>query len=136
MFFQGQKKSKKKRAKKNVKDKTDKSDDETGSSMQIDTGQGHGTGEGHTVAGKDNELHQAWFRMSSSESEWSDTEGGQGSRLRSNFTRVRQCALSCFFWIVKVITLEYRGYYMSAHVLLNLLKELRKRDKIQALPSM
>ena len=30
---------------------------------------------------------------------------------------------------------EYRGSYMSAHVLLNLLNELRKSDKMQGLPS-
>ena len=30
---------------------------------------------------------------------------------------------------------EYRGSYMSAHVLLNLLNELRKRDKMRGLPS-
>ena len=29
----------------------------------------------------------------------------------------------------------YRGSYMSAHVLLNLLNELRKRDKMQGLSS-
>ena len=29
----------------------------------------------------------------------------------------------------------YRGSYMSAHVLLNLLKELRKRDQMLGLPS-
>ena len=28
----------------------------------------------------------------------------------------------------------YRGSYMSAHVLLNLLNELRKRDKMRGLP--
>ena len=31
--------------------------------------------------------------------------------------------------------LIYRGSYMSAHVLLNLLNELRKRDKMRGLPS-
>ena len=30
---------------------------------------------------------------------------------------------------------EYRGSYMSAHVLLNLLKELGKRDKMRGLSS-
>ena len=30
---------------------------------------------------------------------------------------------------------EYRGSYMSAHVLLNLLNELRKIDKMRGLPS-
>ena len=29
----------------------------------------------------------------------------------------------------------YRGSYMSAHVLLNLLNEFRKRDKMRGLPS-
>ena len=29
----------------------------------------------------------------------------------------------------------YRGSYMSAHVLLNLLNESRKRDKMRGLPS-
>ena len=31
--------------------------------------------------------------------------------------------------------LKYRGSYMNAHVLLNLLNELGKRDKMQGLPS-
>ena len=31
--------------------------------------------------------------------------------------------------------LRYRGSYMSAHVLLNLLNELGKRDKMRCLPS-
>ena len=30
---------------------------------------------------------------------------------------------------------EHRGFYMSAHVLLNLLNELGKRDKMRGLPS-
>ena len=30
---------------------------------------------------------------------------------------------------------KYRGSYMSAHVLLNLLNELGKRDKMRGLPS-
>ena len=32
-------------------------------------------------------------------------------------------------------TVIYRGSYMSAHVLLNLLNELGKRDKMRGLPS-
>ena len=34
-----------------------------------------------------------------------------------------------------VIGLKHRGPYMSAHVLLNLLNKLRKRDEMQGLPS-
>ena len=33
------------------------------------------------------------------------------------------------------LVLVYRGSYMSAHVLLNLLNELGKRDKMRGLPS-
>ena len=33
------------------------------------------------------------------------------------------------------LIIVYRGSYMSAHVLLNLLKALRKRDKMLGLPS-
>ena len=34
-----------------------------------------------------------------------------------------------------LIAPTYRGSYMSAHVLLNLLNELGKRDKMRGLPS-
>ena len=33
------------------------------------------------------------------------------------------------------VQMVHRGSYMSAHVLLNLLNELRKRDKMRGLPS-
>ena len=36
---------------------------------------------------------------------------------------------------VIVVGESYRGSYMSAHVLLNLLNELGKRDKMRGLPS-
>ena len=105
ILVQGQKKSKKKRTKKNVKDKND---DDTRSNITHDTGQGQGGGEGQLNVNSaitkksDDEFHPAWSKISSSESEWSDTEGGQMSRLRSYCTKVRQCALSCYYWIVKV----------------------------------
>ena len=35
----------------------------------------------------------------------------------------------------KIRYVKYRGSYMSANVLLNLLTELRKRDKMRGLPS-
>ena len=37
--------------------------------------------------------------------------------------------------VVKGVYSVYRGSYMSAHVLLNLLNELGKRDKMRGLPS-
>ena len=38
------------------------------------------------------------------------------------------------FPVVAVTTIIYRGSYMSAHVLLNLLNELGKSDKMRGLP--
>jgi hypothetical protein len=44
-----------------------------------------------------------WTRTNtSSESEYSDTEGGQSSKLRTLHCRVRQCAFSTFHAVVKV----------------------------------
>ena len=36
-------------------------------------------------------------------------------------------------WVTDETRLLHRGYYMSAHVLLNLLNESRKSDKMRAL---
>ena len=43
----------------------------------------------------------------------------------------------CHFWLHEPIVcyILYRESYMSAHVLLNLLNELGKRDKMRGLPS-
>ena len=40
-----------------------------------------------------------------------------------------------FYPPLKLIIMIYRGSYMSAHVLLNLLNELRNRDKMRGLLS-
>ena len=39
------------------------------------------------------------------------------------------------FFLLFFFLEKYKGSYMSAHVVLNLLKELRKRDKMRGLPS-
>ena len=47
-------------------------------------------------------------------------------------------ALQCLKFYIMAINFHYilhRGSYTSAHVLLDLLKELRKRDKMRGLPS-
>jgi len=44
----------------------------------------------------------SWSKLSSSDSEFSESEGGQSSKLRMLHCRIRQCALSCFYAIVKV----------------------------------
>ena len=54
------------------------------------------------------------------------------SRSHAIFTIVFTQVISLFKpWL----TIIYRGYYMSALVLLNLLKEFGKRDKMRGLPS-
>ena len=52
----------------------------------------------------------------------------------SNFTSVR-LTRRYLYKTVDAIDVIHRGSYMSAHVLLNLLNELRKRDKMRGLPS-
>ena len=47
-------------------------------------------------------LVPAWIKLSSSESDYSDTEGGQSSKLRAYHSKVRQCALACFHAVIKV----------------------------------
>ena len=42
---------------------------------------------------------------------------------------------SVFIWLGGFSMMIHRGSYMSAHVLLNLLNELGKRDKMRGLPS-
>lgn len=44
----------------------------------------------------------SWAKISSSESDYSDTEGGQSSRYRLTCAKVRQCALACLHTLVKV----------------------------------
>uniref|UniRef100_A0A2C9M7W7 Uncharacterized protein n=1 Tax=Biomphalaria glabrata TaxID=6526 RepID=A0A2C9M7W7_BIOGL len=43
-----------------------------------------------------------WLKFSSSDSEYSDTEGGRARQHRSEAVKVRQCALNCFLNIVRV----------------------------------
>ncbi|KAK2165571.1 hypothetical protein LSH36_48g03073, partial [Paralvinella palmiformis] len=45
----------------------------------------------------------SWSKLSSSDSEFSESEGGQSSKLRMLHCRIRQCALSCFYAIVKAV---------------------------------
>ena len=53
-----------------------------------------------------NALLPPWATATSSESEYSDTEGGQASKLRSYLARVRQCALNCFHALIKVMAFQ------------------------------
>ena len=54
--------------------------------------------------------------------------------LRSNTFRCTEPVSTCLSfasYLFKAYKLLYKGTYMSAHVLLNLLNELRKNDKMQ-----
>ena len=63
----------------------------------------------------------------------------QGSRF-SKTNCLREKSISCHYMGLIARKLVFRdvtnrGSYMSAHVILNLLNELRKRDKMRGLPS-
>ncbi|XP_038058799.1 HEAT repeat-containing protein 6-like [Patiria miniata] len=61
-------------------------------------------------------LFPAWGRVSSSESEYSDTEGGQASKLRSAASKVRQAALTCLHCVIKNTEKKHIIGYWSAFI--------------------
>ncbi|XP_074412807.1 HEAT repeat-containing protein 6 [Zonotrichia albicollis] len=67
-------------------------------------------------AGKDPPSWQPCKRLSSSESEFSDTEGGIQSKVRSYQANVRQGALACFLSTIKSIEKRVLYGYWSAFV--------------------
>ena len=92
------KKNRKKKGKKAAdKDAGDQGDDlET--NKKNDLSQGQATSAGSTEAN----MCPTWAKVNSSESDYSDTEGGQGSKLRSQCTKVRQCSLLCMLTVIRV----------------------------------
>uniref|UniRef100_A0A8C5NRF0 HEAT repeat-containing protein 6 n=1 Tax=Junco hyemalis TaxID=40217 RepID=A0A8C5NRF0_JUNHY len=67
-------------------------------------------------AGKESPSWQPCKRLSSSESEFSDTEGGIQSKVRSYQANVRQGALACFLSTIKSIEKRVLYGYWSAFV--------------------
>ncbi|EMP37701.1 HEAT repeat-containing protein 6, partial [Chelonia mydas] len=69
-------------------------------------------------AGKDHltSCCPSWKRISSSESEYSDAEGGIQSKMRSYQAKVRQGALACFLSTIKSIEKKVLYGYWSAFV--------------------
>ncbi|RLV90324.1 hypothetical protein DV515_00014482 [Chloebia gouldiae] len=67
-------------------------------------------------AGKDSPSSQPWKGLSSSESEYSDAEGGIQSKVRSYQANVRQGALACFLSTIKSIEKKVLYGYWSAFV--------------------
>ncbi|NWZ48941.1 HEAT6 protein, partial [Haliaeetus albicilla] len=72
----------------------------------------------HVPAGKDHlsSHYNSWKRISSSESEYSDAEGGIQSKMRSYQANVRQGALACFLSAIKSIEKRVLYGYWSAFV--------------------
>uniref|UniRef100_A0A8B9MBF0 HEAT repeat-containing protein 6 n=1 Tax=Accipiter nisus TaxID=211598 RepID=A0A8B9MBF0_9AVES len=72
----------------------------------------------HVPAGKDHlsSHYTSWKRISSSESEYSDAEGGIQSKMRSYQANVRQGALACFLSAIKSIEKRVLYGYWSAFV--------------------
>ncbi|XP_036196322.1 HEAT repeat-containing protein 6 isoform X1 [Myotis myotis] len=76
--------------------------------------------DGSGAAGKDGVSSpfssSSWKRVSSSESDYSDTEGGMQSKMRSYQAKVRQGALACFLSTIKSIEKKVLYGYWSAFV--------------------
>ncbi|KAJ1185508.1 hypothetical protein NDU88_002300 [Pleurodeles waltl] len=70
----------------------------------------------YLTAGKEHSSSQYWKRVSSSDSEYSDTEVGIQNKIRSYQARVRQSALSCFLSTIKSIEKRILYGYWSAFV--------------------
>nr|XP_019800890.1 HEAT repeat-containing protein 6 isoform X4 [Tursiops truncatus] len=75
---------------------------------------------GSGAAGKDQVSSSfsssSWKRVSSSESDYSDAEGGMQSKVRSYQAKVRQGALACFLSTIKSIEKKVLYGYWSAFV--------------------
>ncbi|OWF39764.1 HEAT repeat-containing protein 6-like [Mizuhopecten yessoensis] len=113
---QASKKSKKKKAKKSP-EKSNKSQDGNRTTLTSDNGQSEGQGSVTTV-GLDAavDTRPVWAKIGSSDSDYSDTEGGQGSRLRSHHTKVRQCALVCLHTVIKTTDRRLMFGYWSSFI--------------------
>ncbi|KAM9596277.1 HEAT repeat-containing protein 6 isoform 2-T2 [Trichechus inunguis] len=76
--------------------------------------------DGSGAAGKDRVSlpfgSASWKRVSSSESDYSDAEGGMQSKMRSYQAKVRQGALACFLSTIKSIEKKILYGYWSAFV--------------------
>ncbi|NXR03726.1 HEAT6 protein, partial [Sagittarius serpentarius] len=72
----------------------------------------------YVPAGKDHlsSHYTSWKRISSSESEYSDAEGGMQSKMRSYQASVRQGALACFLSAIKSMEKRVLYGYWSAFV--------------------
>uniref|UniRef100_A0A8C9KH55 HEAT repeat-containing protein 6 n=1 Tax=Panthera tigris altaica TaxID=74533 RepID=A0A8C9KH55_PANTA len=76
--------------------------------------------EGSSMAGRDRVStpfrSASWKKVSSSESDYSDAEGGMQSKMRSYQAKVRQGALACFLSTIKSIEKKVLYGYWSAFV--------------------
>ncbi|XP_008065157.1 HEAT repeat-containing protein 6 [Carlito syrichta] len=76
--------------------------------------------DGSGAAGKDRVSSpfssSSWKRVSSSESDYSDAEGGMQSKMRSYQAKVRQGALACFLSTIKSVEKKVLYGYWSAFV--------------------
>ncbi|KAH9489339.1 HEAT repeat-containing protein 6 [Bulinus truncatus] len=57
-----------------------------------------------------------WLKVSSSDSEYSDTEGGRARQQKSEAVKVRQCSLNCFLNIVRVVDKRLMFGYWSSFI--------------------
>ncbi|XP_063396144.1 HEAT repeat-containing protein 6-like isoform X1 [Mytilus trossulus] len=113
---QGNKKSKKRKPKKGKEQDEGQPDQGKG---QDDTNLAqavNGLSVEGQVRGEQAVFRPAWAKISSSESDFSDTEGGQSSRYRSTCAKVRQCALACLHTVIKNTDKKVMFGYWSSFI--------------------
>ncbi|XP_060065028.1 HEAT repeat-containing protein 6-like [Ylistrum balloti] len=115
---QTSKKTKKKKAKKSP-EKQSKYQDGDEKTLTLDGDVVHSEGQGSSMtAGLEVPVDNrpVWAKISSSDSDYSDTDGGQGSRMRSYHTKVRQCALACLHTVIKTTDRRLMFGYWSCFI--------------------
>ncbi|XP_072043611.1 HEAT repeat-containing protein 6-like isoform X2 [Amphiura filiformis] len=91
--------------------------DKTAGTPSTTTPSATGAQEGeHSASLEVPSLWPAWGRVSSSESEYSDTEGGQAAKMRSATSKIRQAALACLHATVKNTEKRVVFGYWSAFI--------------------
>ncbi|VDI23178.1 Hypothetical predicted protein [Mytilus galloprovincialis] len=116
---QGNKKSKKRKPKKGKEQDGDQQGQPDHGQGQDDTKLSqamNGLSVEGQVRGEQAVFRPAWAKISSSESDFSDTEGGQSSRYRSTCAKVRQCALACLHTVIKNTDKKVMFGYWSSFI--------------------
>ncbi|XP_067648655.1 HEAT repeat-containing protein 6-like [Haliotis asinina] len=112
------KKSRRKKASKKEAEKEKDSEAPSTESQKTTETESTDTATSATTSAEDaaSTFQTSWMKGLSSDSEYSDTEGGQASRVRSMCTKVRQTAFSCFHALAKNLDKKVIFGYWSSFI--------------------